>query len=129
MTLLPTTNPLWTHIATMIWTLPKLWTTTVNKMHLQDSKFLTLILNQSFFSLSASTPEESEHFVVDGSGSGSNSQQQLFGFVDTYQEMLRSSNIGSIEDVEFERAILSNCMPGGLLGKLFFRTDVYFKMF
>jgi hypothetical protein len=103
----------------MIWTLPKPLTK-ANKTPLQDSTLCTQnFLTNHFFSLSTSTPEEGEHFVVDGSGSASNSQQQLFGLVDTYQEMLRSSNIGAIEDVEFERAILSNCMPGGLLGENF----------
>ena len=57
--------------------------------------------------LSGSTPDETDTYVVDGS------QQNLFGFTNAYQEILRSNNI---EDVEFERAILSNCMPGGLLG-------------
>lgn len=51
----------------------------------------------------------------------------MYGFADAYQEILRSSNIGSIEDVEFERAILSNCMPGGLLGKLFY-TPINIRM-
>jgi hypothetical protein len=40
----------------------------------------------------------------------------LFGLTDAYQEILRSSNIGSIDDVELERALLSNC--GGLLDEI-----------
>lgn len=75
--------------------------------------------NASSRHLSVSTPEDGETYRVDNEGGGgSASQQHLFGFSD-YQEILRSGNIDSIEDVEFERAILSNCIPGGLFDRPF----------